>query len=286
MDGTRVPLARVLELGVPLAWREVSALLVEAIRQAHANGGTLAAGVVPASCFVTRGGEIVLAGRAAASRPEAVLELVGPLTAACVDPGDLGQAAANGAVVPFLEAYAADTPWRRRRVQIAAIALRAITAEADLARTEGAHAADDSAEPTAPATSAAGAVTRPVVAPAGGEPLPAPTATDAPSLRRFTRQAPRGVDDAGRRDHRPYRLKVVVTGRRRSLSVVGARLAIWTAIAVSATAAGVGAWRVAAQAAAAGRRPPIARPDRVASEPGAPAPALLRTSDDQSPTER
>ncbi|MGE0362283.1 MAG: hypothetical protein AB7H93_13975 [Vicinamibacterales bacterium] len=267
---------------MPLAWREVSALLVEAIRQAHSNGGTLGAGVEPASCFVTRGGEIVLAGRAAAARPEAVLELVGPLTAACVDPGDLGQAAANSAVVPFLEAFAADTPWRRRRVQIAAIALRAIAAETDLARTEGAQTSDAGAA----AMSAAGAATRPAVAPAGGEPTPPPSATDAPSLRRFTRQSPRGGDDAGPREPRHYRLKVVVSARRRPLSVVGARLAIWTAIAVSATAAGFGAWRVAAQATAAGRRPPIARPDRVVSDPGSPAPAVLRTSDDASPTER
>jgi len=285
MDGTRVPLARVLELGVPLAWREATALLVEAIRQAHLSGGELAGGVTPPSCFVTRGGEVVLADQAAAASPDAVLELVGPLTAACIDPGDLGQAAASGALVPFLEAYAADTPWRRRRVQIAAIALRALAAEADLARSEGPDAADLGPPSTAPATSAA-AATRLAVGAAGNEPAPPPSVTDSPSLRRFTRQSPRGGDHARRREHRPYRLRVVVTAPRRPLSVVGARLAIWTAIAVSATAAGVGAWRVAAQATAAGRRPPIARPDRVASDPGSPAPAVLRTSDEPSPTER
>ncbi|MGD9904768.1 MAG: hypothetical protein AB7U83_14990 [Vicinamibacterales bacterium] len=268
MDGTRVTLARILELGVPLTWQDATALLIEAVRQGPANGAAVVVAVTPDSCVVTRGGEVALADGAASAGPDAVLELAGPLIAACGDSGDLGQAAAAGSLVPFLEAYADETPWRRRRVQIAAVALRGIAADADADRAR----ADDEAEIASAAIAADGVAEQ--TAPAA--------AHDREAVRRFTRQTPRHDAAAARRERPPYRLKVVVTSRRRSSSVVGARLALWAAIVLSATAAGLGAWRVAAQAQA-GRRPPVAGPDRVASEPVVPAPALRRTSHDLSP---
>lgn len=240
MDVTRLSVARVLELEVPISWQEAGALVFESVAKAQELGGSDSARVEPAGCLVTRGGEVVLVDGAARAHPEAMADLAIDLLAACETPGELGAAVNARQLLPFLEALGQDTTWKRRRVQIAAVALRALAAEAD----------------------------RP----------PA----DRSAVRHFTRQAPRD----------PGGVAVAISARRpaplRPQPAIGAsaRAIIWTAVAVSATAAGFGLWQVRAQQP---RVSPVvtgpARPSHVQPDAAALTPVALPVVVEQPQTE-
>ena len=133
MDVTRMSIARVLELGVPISWREAAAVVFEGVSTAHDREGRATSRVAPDSCLITRGGEVVLSDDASCGDPEAIAGLAADLLTGCADRGDLGAALDAGRLLPFLEKLGEDTTWKRRRVQIAALALRALNAEADCA---------------------------------------------------------------------------------------------------------------------------------------------------------
>jgi hypothetical protein len=199
MDVTRLSLARVLELGIPITWREAGAVLVEAVDRARQLGGTGTAPVKPASVLLTRGGEVVLAEHAERAHPDAVAALAADLLRACADPGDLGEAVASGELMAFLDALGHETTWKRRRVQVATLALRAIATHADQLRS-------------------------------------------TMKVRTYDRH--RRDDDAPRPSARPARHhEAAATVPARRLS---ARVIIWTVVALSATAAGLSAWRAEA----------------------------------------
>jgi hypothetical protein len=211
MDVTRLSLARVLELGVPVSWREAAAVVFEAVYRAQHMAGPRPEPVAPDDCLITRGGEVVFAEHADRAHPEGVAALATTLLRGCDDPGEFGAAVAAGRVLPFLETLGHHTTWKRRRVQIATLALRALAAHADDLRARS--QATMSGRPSRLA-SRPGAATRPAARPA------------APAERQ-------GASSSS------------------LLQRISARLVIWTLVAASVTAVGVSAWRAdSAQASA------------------------------------
>lgn len=208
MDVTRLSLARILELGVPITWRDAGAVLVEGVYRAQQLGGAHPEPVTPDHVLLTRGGEVVLAEPAGRANPEAVAALADTLLRKCEDPGDLGVALASGELLPFLESLGEETSWKRRRVQIATLALRGIAAHADQRRST--IRARSSA-----ISDAADGVSRRDPRPHAGD---SGTASAAPS----NHQQPAAAWPARR---------------------ISARLIIWTVVAISATAAGLSVWR-------------------------------------------
>jgi hypothetical protein len=206
MDVTRLSLARVLDLGVTITWREASAVLVEAVDRAGQLGGTNPRPVPPASVLLTRGGDVVLTEQAERADGDAVAALATDLLRGCDDPGDLGIALRSGQLRPFLELVAHDTTWKRRRAQIATLALRALAAQADQ-----------------------------MVA---GEAV-APDAGPQPARRQYVRRSSRSrAIDPPPPPPRPPAAPPAPPTRR-----VSARAVIFVAIAISAGAAGMGLWR-------------------------------------------
>ena len=209
MDVTRLSIARVLELGVPVTWQEASAVVFESVDRAQQLGGSHTERVSPDCCLITRGGEVVLSEQAERTHPEVVAALAADLLRGCDEPGELGAALASGRLLPFLEAFSHDTTWKRRRVQIAAVALRAIAAHADEMRAKSATTARVAGGTTAPMTRR--------------EPRRTVVATSPPPPQRMRQ-----------------RLGPLDTAPRRRIS---ARLIIWTVVAISVTAVGLSAWR-------------------------------------------
>jgi hypothetical protein len=139
MDHTRISLARVLELGVVLSWREVAAIVhqVAVLREESLARHTRPARISTASCMATRKGEIVVAVWAAEEEgDDPMLQLLGDLLAACPAPGELASLPARAPslnLVDELERYANPD---RRRILIAAVAIRGLAAEAARLREE------------------------------------------------------------------------------------------------------------------------------------------------------
>ena len=236
MDVTRMSIARVLELGVPISWREAAAVVFEGVSTAPDPDGRDVSGVAPATCLITRGGEVVFSDDASCRDPEAIAGLAADLLTACADRGDLGAALDAGRLLPFLEKLGEDTTWKRRRVQIATLALRALAAEADRAVAEHDDATNVGETPAWP-----GATTRPA-------PDQAVAASEPDDVRRFTRQIPRvghvelsanGPSGQSPRQPRP--------SANPPGALVTARVIVWTAVAASATGAGLGLWQARQQ---------------------------------------
>jgi hypothetical protein len=143
MDSTRISLARVLELGVPMSWHEAAAIVHEALVLTGPTKGTRPNRVGPDECVITRGGEVTLVGPAAKARPETIVRLLEDLLPACDTPGGLGAAYERGSAIAFLEELSQRTTPKRRRVEIASVSIRAIAAEADRARAADDAIADD-----------------------------------------------------------------------------------------------------------------------------------------------
>ena len=134
MESTRITLARVLELGVRVSWREATAIVHEAVAGTGAIEGAGPARVTAESCLLTRGGDVVLVGTAAQAPPEAVVRLLDDLLASCSAPGRFAGAVANGTALDMLEELSEHITPKRRRVEVAAVALRGLAAAADAAR--------------------------------------------------------------------------------------------------------------------------------------------------------
>ena len=134
MDSIRISLARVLELGVRVSWREAAAIVHDAVALTGPIKGMRPTHVGPEACVLTRGGEVVLTGDAAKARPETVVRLLEDLLVVCDSPDALAAALERGTAIAYLEELSQRTTPKRRRVEIAAVALRGIAAEADLAR--------------------------------------------------------------------------------------------------------------------------------------------------------
>jgi hypothetical protein len=203
MDVTRLSLARVLELGVPISWREAGAVVFEGVYRAQQLEGSRPEPVSADDCLITRGGEVVFAEGAERAHPEAVAALAGALLQGCKDPGEFGAAVDAGWILPFLETLGRETTWKRRRVQIATLALRALAAHADDLRARS-------------QATASGRLSR-----RGSRPWPAvrPAAQPAALGQRNERSAPS------------------------LLRRISARLVIWLMAAATVTAAGLSAWR-------------------------------------------
>jgi hypothetical protein len=203
MDVTLLSLARVLELGVPISWREAGAVVFEGVYRAQQLDGPRPEPVDAEDCLITRGGEVVFAERAERAHPEAVAALASTLLRGCDDPGEFGAAVDAGRILSFLETLGRETTWKRRRVQIATLALRALAAHADDLRARS-------------QATAAGRSSRP-----GNRPWPSarPAAQPAASTQR------QGLRSSG------------------LLRRISARLVIWSMVAASVTAVGVSAWR-------------------------------------------
>ena len=134
MESTRISLARVLELGVSVSWREATAIVHEAVAGTGATAGAGPEMVTAESCLLTRGGDVVLAGTAAQARPEAVVQLLDDLLASCSNPGRFSGAVADGTALEMIEELSQHTTPERRRVEVASVALRGLAAEAAAAR--------------------------------------------------------------------------------------------------------------------------------------------------------
>ena len=98
MDATRISIARVLDLDVPVSWREAAAVLGEAVSFCRRTGGTSPERPQPSACLVTRGGQVVLEAAAAHARPDAVVTLATDLLRRCAEPEQLGAAVRAGGV--------------------------------------------------------------------------------------------------------------------------------------------------------------------------------------------
>jgi hypothetical protein len=203
MDVTRLSLARVIELGVPISWREAGAVVFEGVYRAQQLAGPRLEPVAPDDCLITRGGEVVFAERADRAQPEAVAALAKILLQGCDDPGEFGAAVNTGRVLPFLETLGRNTTWKRRRVQIATLALRALAAHTDDLRARS--QANASGRPSRPDTRQV-----PAARPAKQPPAPA----------QGQNSAARGL-----------------------LQRISARLVIWTVGASSVTVGGLSACR-------------------------------------------
>jgi hypothetical protein len=168
MDSTRISLARVLELGVRISWREVAAIVHEALVLTGPTKGARPNRVDPEECVITRGGEVTLVGAAARGRPETIVRLLEDLLPACESPGGLGAAFERGTAIAFLDELSQRTTPKRRRVEIASVAIRAIAAEADRARQ-----ADEAAGEASPLADFIPALPAEIT-PAISDPEPAP----------------------------------------------------------------------------------------------------------------
>ena len=182
MDATRISVARLVELGVGVSWREAGAVAFEAIAFARKAGGTGEVADPAESCLLTRGGKIEFAEDAVHAAPEAVLTLLDRLLTSCADPDRLGKAHAAGHTLTFLAQLGELTSPQRRRVEIASLALRGLAAEVDHLRATGRPVAPlSSSRRTPPPRPAPIATHTPVARPDPAEPTPAPDRAPRPA---------------------------------------------------------------------------------------------------------
>lgn len=131
MNATRLTVSRILDLGVRVTWREAGAIAYEVFRLASERDAAGATSLAIDNIALTRGGEVVFLEDVGKPRAEAIVGLVAPLVAACDAPDRLGMALASGHVLTFIDELGERTSAKRRRVEIAAVALRGLAAEAD-----------------------------------------------------------------------------------------------------------------------------------------------------------
>ena len=124
MESNRISLAACRTLGVRVTWREAAAIVHEAMALTRPATGARPDRVLPESCVLTRGGEVVLVDDAAQARPETTPRLLEPLLTACDARGGLGSAFENGVATSFLQELALRVTAKRRRAEIAGVAIR------------------------------------------------------------------------------------------------------------------------------------------------------------------
>lgn len=137
MDSTRIPLARVLELGVRITWREAVAIVLEgnAVAADRRARGLAHPRVDTLSCVVTRGGNVEFVDSAAEHDPNGMVALFKELLVDQDAPRELvklSRAGTDSTLADDLELLASAT--KRQRVEIASVAIRGLAAEAELAR--------------------------------------------------------------------------------------------------------------------------------------------------------
>lgn len=170
MDPTRISIARILALDVPLTWQDAVAVAQEAAMLSDVNAAmnSRPSLVSPETCFLTRAGDLELPETTDVESPEAVADLL----RAMLGDGDVPEALEALAYGPSTRDLSNDLaafPIGNRRAVLARLATRAIAAlTAPMPRMESA--------PPAPRVPPA-----PVAAPA--ERLPAPIPFPAPTAQ-------------------------------------------------------------------------------------------------------
>ncbi|MGD9904767.1 MAG: hypothetical protein AB7U83_14985 [Vicinamibacterales bacterium] len=119
-----------------MTWREAAAIIYEAMARTGPTRGVRPAKVAPEACVLTRGGDIVLEGEAARARAETILCLLEFLLPACDSHGGLGVAYQSGRAGQFLDELALQVTAKRRRVEIAGVAIRSLGLDAEARRVE------------------------------------------------------------------------------------------------------------------------------------------------------
>lgn len=130
MDPTRISIARVLALDVPLSWQDAVAVAHEAAVLSEVNAAMNARPslVTAESCFITKDGAVELPDTADHESPEDVARLLRELLAGRDAPDEV-EALAYGVAVHELSSDLAALPVGNRHALIAKLAIRAIAAE-------------------------------------------------------------------------------------------------------------------------------------------------------------
>lgn len=133
MPSTRISLRQVLDLHVPMTWQEAVAVAHEvAILSVVVTSKTAKPPRIDAeSCFLTRRGDVELPESTDVEQPDAVLQILRELLTGREIPDGL-EAVAYGGEATHLSDDLAMFSRPNRRTEIAALALRAIAAEAEL----------------------------------------------------------------------------------------------------------------------------------------------------------
>lgn len=154
MDPTRISIARVLALDVPLSWQDAVAVTHEAAVLSEVNAAMNARPslVTAESCFITKDGAVELPDTTDYESPEDVARLLRDLLAGRDAPDEV-EALAYGVAVHELSSDLAALPVGNRHALIAKLATRAIAAE-HAPPTRAVDATPSPETPTSAATSA------------------------------------------------------------------------------------------------------------------------------------
>ncbi len=129
MDPTRISIARILALDVPLTWQDAVAVAQEAAMLSDVNAAmnSRPSLVSPETCFITRAGDLELPDATDVESPEAVADLLRAMLGDADVPEAL-EALAYGPSTRDLSSDLAAFPVGNRRAVIARLATRAIAA--------------------------------------------------------------------------------------------------------------------------------------------------------------
>lgn len=180
MDSTRISIARILALGVPLTWQDAVAVAQEAAMLSDVNAAmnTRPSLVTPETCFITRAGDLELPETTDLESPDAVADLLRAMLGDNEVPEPLA-ALAYGSSTRDLSSDLTAFPVGNRRAVIARLATRAIatgpTRPAPRPDAPSPSVAPPSPQPPDTA-SAAAAWPPPAERPPAPIPFPAPTA--------------------------------------------------------------------------------------------------------------
>ncbi len=164
MDTTRISLARVLALDVPLTWQDAVAVAQEAamLSDVHAAMNSRPSLVSPETCFITRTGDLELPVTTDVESPDAVSGLLREMLAGRDAPEAL-ETLAFGHATRDMSGALQHFPITNRRAEIAKLATRALALQS--------RPLDPPAAVAAPATAPVSAEPLPPVWP---QPLPLP----------------------------------------------------------------------------------------------------------------
>ena len=179
MDTTRISIAQLLALDVPLTWQDAVAVAQEAamLSDVHAAMNSRPSLVSPETCFITRTGDLELPQTTDVESPDAVTVLLREMLAGRDAPPDL-EALAFGRATRDMSGALQQFPLANRRAEIAKLATRALALQTR------------PAEPTATipvALPALALVPPPAPAPASVDTAPESAAVAGPP---FVREAP------------------------------------------------------------------------------------------------
>ena len=185
MDPTRISIARILALDVPLTWQDAVAVAQEAAMLSDVNAAmnSRPSLVSPETCFLTRAGDLELPETTDVEAPEAVADLLRAMLGDSDVPESL-EALAYGPSTRDLSTDLAAFPIGNRRAVLARLATRALAAlTAPMPRMDAALPsvlAPPSSRPLASTAATAPAWTPPAERPPAPIPFPTPTAQMPP----------------------------------------------------------------------------------------------------------